>query len=300
MRKFFYGKNPKPPYFEGWYFKLQGNHGRSIALIPAIHIKKDGHRSASIQIISEIGAWWIEYPFDQFSASEDRFFVRIGKSAFSEQGINLAIHKDDLSLTGSVSFGKFLSITPDIMGPFRWLPNMECSHSVISMKHSLEGTLSLNGEQLDYNNGIGYIEADRGRSFPQNYLWTQCCWENTSIMLSIASIPISRIRFTGCICAIFHNGKEYRIATYQGARVVEWSADGAVVLQGKYRLEVKLLEQSAQDLRAPSEGEMCRTVKESLCAKVCYRLWERDKLIIDLASNKAGYEYSNTKSSDPV
>ena len=216
MRKFFYGKNPNPPYFEGWYFKLQGDHGRAIALIPAIHVRKNGRRSASIQIISETDAWWIEYPFDQFSASEDRFFVRIGESAFSKQGINLAIHKDDLSLTGSVSFGKFLSITPDIMGPFRWLPNMECSHSVLSMKHSLEGTLSLNGEQLDYNNGIGYIEADRGRSFPQNYLWTQCCWENTSIMLSIASIPISRIRFTGCICAIFHNGKEYRIAN--GAR----------------------------------------------------------------------------------
>ena len=186
------------------------------------------------------------------------------------------------------------------MGPFRWLPNMECSHSVISMRHCLDGELILNEKRLDYNQGIGYIESDRGRSFPKSYLWTQCCWENTSIMLSIASISISRIRFTGCICAIAHNGKEYRIAIYQGARVVQWSADAAVVLQGKYRFEVRLLEQSAQSLRAPAEGDMCRTVKESLCAKVCYRLWERDKLIVDLESNKAGYEYSNNKSSDPV
>lgn len=296
MRKFFYGKNPKPPYFEGWYFKLQGDHGRSIALIPAMHVQKNGHRSASIQIISETDAWWIEYPFEQFSASEDHFFVQIGECIFSEQGIHLSVQKDGLSLSGSVSFGKFLPISSDIMGPFCWLPNMECSHSVISMKHRLEGTLILNGEQLDYNNGIGYIEADRGRSFPTSYLWTQCCWQETSIMLSIATIPMSRLRFTGCICAIFHNGKEYRIATYRGARVAKWSAHSAVVLQGKYRLEVNLLEQSPQCLRAPADGEMCRTVKESLCAKVCYRLWEHDQLIIEINSDKASYEYFQDRS----
>lgn len=296
MRKFFYGKNPKPPYFEGWYFKLQGDHGRSLALIPAIHIKKDGRRSASIQIISETDAWWTEYPFEQFSASEDHFFVQIGECTFSEKGIHLSVQKDGVSLSGSVSFGKLLPITSDIMGPFRWLPNMECSHSVISMQHSLEGTLSLNGEQLDYNNGIGYIEADRGRSFPTSYLWTQCCWADTSIMLSIATIPISKIRFTGCICAITHNGKEYRIATYKGAKVTTWSKDGAVVLQGSYRLEVKLLEQSPQRLRAPADGEMRRTVKESLCAKVCYRLWEHDNLIIEINSDKASYEYFQDRS----
>ena len=294
MRKFFYGNNPPTPYFEGWYFKFQSDSGQTIALIPAIHIQQDGHKSASIQIISETASWWVEYPADQFSACDDHFAVRIGENTFSEHGIRLAIYQNDLSLHGSVSFGPILPIRSDIMGPFRWLPNMECSHSVISMKHRLDGYLILNGERLDYNKGIGYIESDRGRSFPQNYLWTQCCWSDTSIMLSIATIPISTIRFTGCICAIVHNGKEYRIATYRGARVVKWSADGAVILQGKYRLEVKLLEQSAQPLRAPAEGKMCRTVKESLCAKVHYCLWERDILIIDKKSEKAGYEYSDS------
>lgn len=300
MSKFFYGQNPGTPYFEGWYFKFQSDRGKTIALIPAIHTQQDGHKSASIQIITEMDSWWVEYPADQFSVCDDHFVVRIGENTFSKHGIRLAIHQDSLSLHGSVSFGPILPICSDIMGPFRWLPNMECSHSVISMSHRLDGDLILNGAQMDYNNGIGYIESDRGRSFPQHYLWTQCCWDNTSIMLSIATIPISKIRFTGCICAIAHNGKEYRIATYRGARVVKWSADGAVILQGKYRLEVKLLEQSAQSLCAPVDGKMCRTVKESLCAKVHYRLWEWEILVVDKRSDKAGYEYSNAKSSDPV
>jgi hypothetical protein len=294
MRKFFYGKNPPSPYFEGWYFKLQSDNGRAIALIPAIHIQQDGRKSASIQIISETDAWWLEYPANQFSACENRFFVRIGENTFSAHGVRLAIHKDNLSLRGRVSFGPLRPIRSDIMGPFRWFPSMECAHGVISMGNRLDGCLILNGEKLDYNKGFGYIESDRGRSFPQNYLWTQCCWEETSIMLSIATIPIWKLQFTGCICAIIHNGKEYRIATYKGAKVEKWSEDSAVVVQGKYRLEVILLEQSAQALRAPADGQMCRTVKESLCAKVHYRLWERDKLLIDKKSDKAGYEHSQT------
>lgn len=299
MRKYFYGLNPPAPYFEGWYFKLQNDSGQTIALIPAMHISQDGRKSASIQIISETDSWWVEYPADQFSASEDRFLVQIGENIFSEQGIRISVQKNGLSLHGNVSFGPILPIRSDIMGPFRWLPNMECSHSVISMRHRLDGCLILNGEKLDYSRGLGYIESDRGRSFPQDYLWTQCCWEETSIMLSIASIPISRIQFTGCICAIVHNGEEYRIATYKGARAVQWSKDCAVVKQGKYRLEVKLLKQSAQPLRAPADGDMCRAVHESLCAEVHYRLWERNKIILDKMSDKASYEYSNTKSSDP-
>jgi len=292
MRKFFYGQNPAAPYFEGWYFKLQRDAGQTIALIPAIHIEKNGEKSASIQVISETDAWWVEYPAHQFSACEDRFFVQIGENVFSQDGIRIAIQKDNLSLQGKVSFGPILPLSTDIMGPFRWLPKMECAHSVISMRHTLDGFLVLNGEKLDYNQGLGYIESDRGRSFPQNYLWTQCCWGESSIFLSIATIPVSKIRFTGCICAILHKGKEYRIATYKGARVEKWSADGAVIRQGKYRLEVKLLEQTAQRLRAPANGKMCRTVQESLCAKVHYRLWEGDKLIMDKTSHKAGYEYA--------
>lgn len=146
MRKYFYGQNPPPPYFEGWYFKLQNGSGQAAALIPAMHIQKNGQKSASIQIISETDSWWVEYPADQFSACENRFFVRIGESTFSEQGIRISVQKDGISLCGSVSFGPTLPIRYDIMGPFRWLPNMECSHSVISMSHRLDGCLILNGE----------------------------------------------------------------------------------------------------------------------------------------------------------
>ena len=47
---------------------------------------------------------------------------------------------------------------------------LQCSNGVISMGHSLKGTLELNGRSLDFSNEIGYIETDQGRSFPSAYL----------------------------------------------------------------------------------------------------------------------------------
>ena len=62
------------------------------------------------------------------------------------------------------------------MGPFRLISDMECAHGVISMAHRLEGILNVNGECFDFSDGMGYIETDRGHSFPNAYLWTQCTW----------------------------------------------------------------------------------------------------------------------------
>jgi hypothetical protein len=292
MSKYFHGENKSGPYFEGWYFRCQAPDRRSLALIPALHIREDGTKSASIQVITESHAWWLEYPASSFKASADSLRIWLGKSCFSDEGLLLDVEQEGISLHGRVHFGPFCCLKSDIMGPFRWLTNMECAHSVISMGHSLQGQLELNGSILDLGGGTGYIEGDRGRSFPTAYLWTQCMWSECSLMLSVATIPIGGFHFTGCICAIFLNGQEYRIATYRGARIPKWSPEGAVLLQGKYRLEVQLLEQKAQKLRAPSDGYMNRIVHESLCAKVRYLFWKDDELLFDHTDASAGFEYA--------
>lgn len=292
MKTYFHGENKPSPYFEGWYFKCQARDGQALALIPAVHIREDGQRSASIQVITEDHAWWLEYPASSFAASEKSLRILIGENRFSEEGLLLDVEREGLSLHGRVRFGPFQFLKSDIMGPFRWLTNMECAHSVISMGHSLQGQLELNGHALDLSGGTGYIEADRGRSFPAAYLWTQCMWKGCSLTLSIAAIPFGKLRFTGCICAIILNGQEYRLATYRGVKIQNWSAKEAILRQGKCRLEVQLLEQKAQPLRAPSAGDMNRTVHESLCAKVRYRFWRNGELLFDHTDAHAGFEYA--------
>ncbi|MCI9120999.1 MAG: hypothetical protein HFG00_05670 [Oscillibacter sp.] len=295
MTRFFRGTNGTGPYFEGWYFKHQNQQGQTLALIPAFHIDKEGRRTASLQVVSKDQAWWLEYP--ELPVSRLPFQMQTGQSSFGEQGIRLHIREDGLSLCGALRYGPFTALRSDIMGPFRFFAGMQCSHGVISMGHPLEGTLELNGEQLDFSGGIGYIETDRGRSFPSKYLWTQCVWmgeERGSLMLAIAAIPLPVGGFTGCICSVLYGGREYRLATYRGARIEAWSSSGAVIRQGTYRLEVNLLNERRQPLRAPAEGRMERTIHESLCAEVRYRFWNGDSLLFQRTDPNASFEYSST------
>ena len=292
---FFRGTNRTGPYFEGWYFKHQNPQGQTLALIPAFHIDREGHCTASLQVISKNQTWWLEYPEAQLQVSRQPFQVQIGASSFGGQGIDLHIQQDNLSLCGSLHYGPFTALRSDIMGPFRFFAGMQCAHGVISMGHSLEGALELNGECLDFSGGTGYIETDRGRSFPSKYLWTQCVWggpERGSLMLAIAAIPLPVGGFTGCICSVLYRGREYRLATYRGAKIEKWSPSGAVIRQGQYRLEVELLNEQRQALRAPVEGRMERTIHESLCAEVRYRFWHGDNLSLQHTDSNASFEYS--------
>lgn len=220
----------------------------------------------------------------------------MGPSRFCDLGLTMNIERSECSIQGNLVFGTFKHLRSDIMGPFRLISDMECAHGVISMAHRLEGILNINGECFDFSDGMGYIETDRGHSFPNAYLWTQCTWHEdqpASLMLSVATIPLAKTRFTGCICAVIHRGKEHRLATYCGARVEEWSRDGAVIRQGKYRLEVEVPGESSQPLRAPVSGSMQRTIRESLCTRARYRFWAGKELLFEHTDRCASFEFSD-------
>ncbi|MGN0773161.1 MAG: tocopherol cyclase family protein [Candidatus Ventricola sp.] len=295
MNRTDHGERRRGPYFEGWYLKCQTKAGESLALIPALHIDASGGRSASLQVVTGRRAWQLDVPCESFFASADAFFVRLGSSVFSSEGMALDVDANGLSLHGRLAFGPFTPLASDIMGPFRLFAGMECAHGVVSMAHSLSGQLLLNGKTFDFDSGAGYIETDRGRSFPSAYLWTQCLWmqpQPVSLMCAVAAIPLPIGRFTGCICAICCDGHECRLATYRGASAERWSREGAVIRQGKLRLEIDVLSAQGLPLRAPVQGRMTRTIRESLCARVRYRFFIRDHLLFDHTDDRASFEFS--------
>jgi len=295
--RYFHGAGRHGPYFEGWYLKQQGSEGE-LAVIPAFHQTKKGVRSASIQVITAEGSRLFSFPAQSFAAWPDRFQVRVGGNWFSEEGMHLELEEGGFSLRGDLRYGPLSPPEEDIMGPFRRLPGMECVHGVLSMEHRVDGELVYNGRSWMFRDGRGYLETDRGRSFPRRYLWTQCLWQERqrgSLMLSVARIPVGPVRFTGCICQVDYAGRHWRLATYHGVRVERWSRSGAVIRQGALRLVVDLLEQNASPLRAPAAGDMSRTIHESLCAKVRYRFWADGALVFDHTDGRASYEYAQTE-----
>ena len=245
-------------YFCGWYIKCQ-NGSRTVAFIAAYHTVNN-QRSCSLQVITDDGAWNAEYPFEEFRM--DKAGVRIGPNVFTRAGCSLDVRRGGLDLRGELKFGEFTPIAYDIMGPFQYVPFMECRHSIFSMKHRVDGLLRINGTEFAFENGVCYIEGDRGYSFPKNYVWTQCCFPEGSLMLSVADIPFCGIHFTGVISAIHFRGKEYRLATYLGARAVKIRGGEVVVRQGNLTLTVKRLEDRGKPLAAPVGGDMKRIIRE--------------------------------------
>ena len=55
------------------------------------------------------------------------------------------------------------------MGPFTYIPGMECKHDIFSISF-LTGTLIINGKRVSFDHGYGYIEGDKGRNFPKKHL----------------------------------------------------------------------------------------------------------------------------------
>lgn len=177
------------------------------------------------------------------------------------------------------------------MGPFQFVPFMQCRHSVFSMKHQVNGQITINGQIYKFQNGIGYIEGDRGYSFPKQYIWTQCCFNDGSLMLSVADIPLFGFHFTGIIGIILLGGKEYRIATYLGATVKHIGNNSVIVKQGKYTLTAKLIEKNSYPLYAPENGKMSRTIHESASCKAYYRFSDNGKVLCEFTSDMASFEY---------
>ena len=274
-------------YFQGWYFKCSGGD-KTLAFIPAYHRSKNA-KSASLQVITDEFAYNI--PFHKLTYTKKPLYVEIGDCVFSEKGISLHIQNDRFKLEGELRFRSLSPIAYDIMGPFALVPFMQCRHGVYSMWHRINGQLSLNNQHYDFHNGVGYIESDRGYSFPKRYIWTQCFFKNGSLMLSVADIPMLGFNFTGIIGVILLNGKEHRIATYLGARVKQISENAVTVRQGEFAFTAKLLKKNAHPLFAPINGDMNRTIHESVSCQAHYRFLHKNVVLCDFVSEKAGFEF---------
>ena len=281
----------KNNYFKGWYFKCSAND-KTIAFIPAYH-RSNRRETASLQIITDEAV--INIPFDSLKYSEKPLCVNLGKCVFSEKGIKLNIQNNKLTIDGELRFSNLSPIQYDIMGPFHIIPFMQCRHSVYSMRHFVDGKIAVNGKQLDFQNGLGYIEGDSGHSFPKGYIWTQCCFENGSLMLSVADIPLSGFHFSGTIGVVLIDGKEYRIATYLGAKIRHIGDNTVIVSQGNYEITAKLIKKNAHPLYAPINGAMNRIIHESASCIAYYKFSRKGKLLREFTSDRASFEFEYTR-----
>jgi len=306
----FQGFKKKKKYFEGWYFKaVSKTENQSIALIPGVS-KAIGDQHAFIQAFvyinnngkSTVSNHYFRFDFKDFVADKKKFFVRIKDNHFSMDGVKINLQDANTSIKGTyriinpVTLPKSLYM-PSIMGPFAYLPMMECYHGILSMDHLVEGDILYNDKSLDLTGARGYVEKDYGRSFPKEYVWIQTNNldnDNTSLFLSVATIPYLKLFFNGFIVNFYHAGKHYRFATYNLSKILEESIDEKqahyVFKKGSYKLEVTGKISEYVTLASPKFGKMDHTIKEGLSGQVTVTLKHKNKVIYHGSSNNAGIE----------
>ncbi len=299
---YFQGRLDGNDYFEGWYFKQVDPTGKhTIAFIPGISLDhEDRHCFIQVIVSPEVKTYYYRFPMEAFKVQNEPFKITIADNVFTQSQIQVALEDD---FRGRFEFGKLSDIektllSPDIMGFFSYIPGMECNHGIISMNHEVSGKMKvLSGETLDFEGGKGYIEKDWGKSFPKSYIWLQAnqfADFETSFMCSIATIPFGVFAFDGLIANLKYDGKEYRFATYNGAKVKDFVATEDAVnfelIKGKQSLKVAAKVQGHGQLKAPLQGEMVRTIKEGLGGEVTLVLSIEGKEAVSLYSSCAGIE----------
>lgn len=234
----FQGAGQQKNYFEGYYVKIvDAEQGIALAFIPGISYDVNGKGHAFIQVLDGVEKTFEYHRFDlkDFAFAKTGFDLTIGKSHFHEDGCTV----DLPDLQASLSFRprnpdgtQAQNITwpwkwwsPGAMGPFSFVPGMECRHGVVSLHHKAEGSLRQNKEperELS-SSTIGYIEKDWGKSFPRGWVWLQtnhlatetepCC-----LMVSAGRVPWVTGAFRGFIAVLYFRGTFLSFTTYNGAK----------------------------------------------------------------------------------
>lgn len=305
----YHGRKKKKDFFEGWYFKMvDSTESNAYAVIPGVSISLDSLRSHAFIMFLDARAhrmYYFRYPLSDLKASEKDFELTIGESSFSIVDMKLNLEKGENRITAHICFTdtypwpvKLLS--PGVMGWYAFVPGMECYHGILSMDHSIEGFVEINGIKINLTGGRGYIEKDWGVSMPSSWIWMQTNHfdkKGVSLSGSIAKIPWFGNYFTGYIFGLLYDKKLYEFTTYSGAKVTELDVtDNNIRIRlenNAYILDIDSDRSEGLELPVPRLGEMTGKVNESLRSSINVALLRKnDHCTIYLGTGRnAGLEF---------
>ena len=282
----YHGWGRSKRFFEGWYYKLVSvNETHAFAIIPGIAMDENGQQQAFIQVLDGKNdtAWYHRFPVEDFRPTPKKHALWIGDNFFSEEKIILDLPQ----LKGEISFEETVPwscslISPGIMGPFSFVPFMECYHGILSMNHGLKGELCFKEENISFSKGLGYTEKDWGHSFPAGYIWMQSNHFSTpgiSVKASMAIIPWLGSSFIGHIAGVLFKGKLYEFTTYNGTKVKQCLITEKMVKiemeNRQFRLSLHAKRDQATSLAAPISGFMDARIEESMKATIEVGLFDK-------------------------
>ena len=301
--EYYHGWKKTKRFFEGWYYKvISENQKHAFAIIPGISMDKNGQKQAFIQVLDgkSLKATYHKFDVKEFQPTQKKHELKIQNNFFSENKLILDLPhiKGELLFENLTPWSNSF-FSPGIMGPFSFIPFMDCYHAILSMNHNIKGQLSLNGENLFFDKGKGYMEKDWGHSFPEGYIWMQSnhfSQKGTSVKASIAKIPLLKSSFIGHIAGILFNGQLIEFTTYNRTKLTTCKVSQKNVQvemeNPMYVLKINAQRERTTSLAAPILGLMSGRIEESLNAKIHIILLDKktNQTLIDDTGTSAGIE----------
>ncbi|TRX65816.1 tocopherol cyclase family protein [Carboxylicivirga sp. M1479] len=294
----YHGWGMSSQYFEGWYYKIiSADEQHALAFIPGIAMDDEGHKHAFIQVLNgkTCEAEYITFKAEDFVSQAHRFKTEIEDNVFEgdQISLNLPNVKGQLQFSNTVPWPNSWC-SPGIMGPYAFVPFMQCYHGILSMDHSIYGQLTINGTEIDFTGGRGYTEKDWGRSFPSAYIWMQCNHfgqAGISLKMSMANIPWLRSSFVGFIVGLYYEDRLIQFTTYNSTVLTKCLVDKNVVQvelrNKKYQLQIVAQRSEATELASPINGFMDGRISESMTSTVdiCLKTKNGDVLLRETGRN---------------
>tara|TARA_B100000900_G_scaffold412238_1_gene433610 strand:- start:773 stop:1747 length:975 start_codon:yes stop_codon:yes gene_type:complete len=287
----YHGWGRSKRFFEGWYYKVVNkSQTRAFAIIPGIAMDENGNKQSFIQVLDGINNIAKYHKFDaaEFKPTPRKHSLKIANNYFSKDSISLNLPdlEGDLKFQNLSPWSNSL-LSPGIMGPYSFIPFMECYHGIISMNHNILGSLKYNNANISFDKGKGYMEKDWGHSFPKAYIWMQSnhfSKPDISLKSSIAIIPWMKSSFIGHIAGILIDDKLIEFTTYNGTKVnkchifidkVEIEMENS-----SHLLKIIAYREKSTTLAAPISGFMDGRIDESMKASIEVNLFDKKKKIV--------------------
>ena len=261
----------KKPYFESWYFREQGKDF-TCGFRVRIDYDEDGRMTGCLDVELPGGNRHFDYAHPVNMNLRGSIFLVLDRSVFTEACIHLDIDEPDLAIKGDIYFEREWGgcrLGLGIAGP----GSGGLRRKIWALEQELSGELIINGREVVFDGGKGYLEERRGAAsdWPKRQFWTQCNWFGEK-PFRIACGGYGR----HCFAIIDQDGYPIRLAGWKGAKI-EYMCDSSFRMsQGRYVLEGWRSSEASPDC-------LDQTVR--------YRLTHGGDVLFDEISQRAGYLY---------
>ena len=306
----YHGAKKTKNFFEGWYFKIADKSGDNVlAFIPGISFGSDDKYSHSfLQIVNGINLKYdyLKYDTESFKYETNKLEIEVNKNKFSLDGFSLDIDEGGTKIYGDIIFKNVIkwpdtALNPGSMGFYNYLTFMECYSQVSALDIELSGNLNINGVDISFDNGKGYIEKNWGREFPYSWIWVQgnnFKQTHASITCSIGRVPFLSTTFKGFLIGLSIDDEFYEFTTTNRSKFKIVKTDIGVNIHCESKDHILTIIVSTENssfmtLKGPRDGDMIPLVDESLSGVVSVELISKkdNSILFKDESNAAGVEY---------